>query len=240
MKKWMTGALLLVLAGCGSGNKGEQAKADYNRSLGDSIEIARQEIDSCNNRIKVLRDKVGQWLVNFTEVNNPREAGGYLIYTRMKDKYPLTSSGIVARINDNGQFELIAALNPGQFDQISVSSEGNEAKSTVVPHDQALNYRNGQMTTVMFSGKEADEIGRLISTNAMNRVMVAFYDNGKLRVKNPIDTQYANMIMATWQLYSDQREANRLEHRAQMLHEKVNLLRTHRDRNGGLDGDTVR
>ena len=48
------------------------------------------------------------------------------------------------------------------------------------------------------------------------------------------------MIMATWQLYSDQREANRLEHRAQMLHEKVNLLRTHRDRNGGLDGDTVR
>ena len=74
----------------------------------------------------------------------------------------------------------------------------------------------------------------------MNRVMVAFYDNGKLRVKNPIDTQYANMIMATWQLYSDQREANRLEHRAQMLHEKVNLLRTHRDRNGGLDGDTVR
>ncbi len=62
----MTGALLLVLAGCGSGNKGEQAKADYNRSLGDSIEIARQEIDSCNNRIKVLRDKVGQWLVNFT------------------------------------------------------------------------------------------------------------------------------------------------------------------------------
>ena len=38
MKKWMTGALLLVLAGCGSGNKGEQAKADYNRSLGDSIE----------------------------------------------------------------------------------------------------------------------------------------------------------------------------------------------------------
>ena len=32
MKKWMTGALLLVLAGCGSGNKGEQAKADYNRS----------------------------------------------------------------------------------------------------------------------------------------------------------------------------------------------------------------
>ena len=177
MKKWMTGALLLVLAGCGSGNKGEQAKADYNRSLGDSIEIARQEIDSCNNRIKVLRDKVGQWLVNFTEVNNPREAGGYLIYTRMKDKYPLTSSGIVARINDNGQFELIAALNPGQFDQISVSSEGNEAKSTVVPNDQALNYRNGQMTTVMFSGKEADEIGRLISTNAMNRVMVAFYDN---------------------------------------------------------------
>ncbi len=127
----------------------------------------------------------------------------------------------MARINDNGQFELIAALNPGQFDQISVSSEGNEAKkhcSSQRPGTQ-LPQRADDHSDVL-PAKEADEIGRLISTNAMNRVMVAFYDNGKLRVKNPIDTQYANMIMATWQLYSDQREANRLEHRAQMLHEK--------------------
>lgn len=240
MKKWFIGVLALLAAGCGSGNKGEQARADYNRSLGDSIEIARQEIDSCDNQIKVLRDKVGRWLLDFTEVNNPREAGSYLIYTKMKDAYPLTKTGLMARINDNGQFELVAVLNPGQFDQIGVSSGEKEARSAVVPNDQALNYRNGQMTTVMFSGKEADEVGQLIAANAINTVKLSFYNNGDIRVTNPISTPTLNMILATWQLYSDQREANRLERRAQMLHEKVNVLRAHRDRNGGLDGDTVK
>ena len=118
--------------------------------------------------------------------------------------------------------------------------EEKEARSAVVPNDQALNYRNGQMTTVMFSGKEADEVGQLIATNAINTVKLSYYNNGDIRVTNPISTPTLNMIMATWQLYSDQREANRLERRAQMLHEKVNVLRAHRDRNGGLDGDTVK
>ena len=40
----------------------------------------------------------------------------------------------------------------------------------------------------------------------------------------------AKMIAYTYQLYSTQRELNRLERRVPMLHEKINLLRAHKDK----------
>ena len=125
----MTGALLLVLAGCGSGNKGEQAKADYNRSLGDSIEIARQEIDSLQQPDKSASRQSGTMARQLHRGEQSARSRRLSHLHQNEGQISPTSSGIVARINDNGQFELIAALNPGQFDQISVSSEGNEAKA---------------------------------------------------------------------------------------------------------------
>ena len=53
----VAGAFLL-LSCTSKNNDGEKARADYDRALSDSIEIVRQEIDSCNSQITVLRDQV--------------------------------------------------------------------------------------------------------------------------------------------------------------------------------------
>ena len=149
-------SLIALAAGCVSRNneKGEQARAEYAQSLGDSIAGIERQIDSCNNNIGALRDHVGELLRDFTTVANPREAGSYIIMTPFKGRYPLKSTGLLARINDNGQFELIAALSGKAFDQITVNGPSVTASSAVVPHDQALNYRTASLTTVSFIGAE--------------------------------------------------------------------------------------
>lgn len=241
MKKLLIGALAIALASCGSSDKkGEQARQDYNRALGDSIAIISQEIDSCESQAKFHNDRVATWLNSFEQVNNPREAGGYLIFTPAKSKYPPVDTDLTARINDSGQLELVAALRNGVFDQLRVSSGQSEMETAVVPNDQALNYRTQGLTTVLFTGGAADSVAQLIANNALNPVKVVYLDGRKVRMNIPLSESSKKMVMSTWMLYSNQQEAMRLQRRAAMLHEKINLLRAHRDRNGGLDGDTVK
>lgn len=223
-------AVALALGACaGKNEKGEKAKADYDRALADSIEIVKQEIDSCDAQIKINNDRINGLLADFTTVANPREVGSYLIYTPFKERYPLTETGLVARINDNGQFELIAALSGRHFDQVMVQTDDESAESQVVPNDQALNYRNGSFTTVLFTGAEADSIGALIADNELNPITVNYLQGNPVSAwRMPAD--YAKMISTTYLLYKARREVSRLENRVPMLHEKINLLRSHQDR----------
>lgn len=224
-------SMIALAAGCVSRNneKGEQARAEYAQSLGDSIAAIERQIDSCNNNIGALRDQVGEQLSDFTTVANPREAGSYIIMTPFKGRYPLKSTGLLARINDNGQFELIAALSGKAFDQITVNGPSVTATSAVVPHDQALNYRTASLTTVSFTGAEADSIGELIADNELNPLTLTYMQGGTVQTWR-IPESDAKMIAYTYQLYSTQRELNRLERRVPMLHEKINLLRAHKDK----------
>lgn len=134
----------------------------------------------------------------------------------------------------------MAALRNGVFDQLRVSSGQSELETAVVPNDQALNYRTQGLTTVLFTGGAADSVAQLIANNALNPVKVVYLDGRKVRMNIPLSESSKKMVMSTWMLYSNQQEAMRLQRRAAMLHEKINLLRAHRDRNGGLDGDTVK
>lgn len=223
-------AVALLTGGCVARNDdGGKARADYGRSLGDSIAALQSQIDSCNSQMDTLRDRIGGWLPDFTTVANPREAGSYIILTSCKDRYPLNGTGLVARINDSGQFELVAALSGGVFDQISVTGAAGSASSAVVPNDQALNYRTASMTTVSFTGAQADSIGSLIAGNEHEPLTVTYIQGKPVRSWR-LDGDNAAMISYTYMLYSSQRDLNRLERRVPMLHEKINLLRAHRDR----------
>lgn len=221
----------LLLAGCaGRNHEGEKSKAEYDKSLSDSISAIKSEIDSCNEQISFLRDRVGEWLHDFTTVTNPREAAPYIIMTSAKNQYPLKSTGIIARLNDSYQFELIAALSGKHFDCINVVSGSNSISSEVVPNDQALNYRTESLTTVSFTGGKADSIGQLISDNELNPLTLNFLNGGKPVQSVKINNNEAKIISYTYILYKDNKEMKRLEHRVPMLHEKINLIRLHQDK----------
>lgn len=221
----------LLFASC-SGNKAdkEKIKDDYKNRLTDSITAAEREIDSCRNNIQILTDNVNNWMRDFTVVSNPREVESYYIFNGWQNRYPLQSTGLVARISNGERLELIAALKGSTFNAIRVESGEKSATSAVVPHDQALNYRRDGLNTVMFSGNEADAVAELIANNELNNVRIVFLENGKVKSSWMMPEDYKKMVSATWMLYSSRSNQMRLENRMKMLSQKINILRTHRDK----------
>ena len=218
-----------AMQGCKGGNNREKAQQDYLRSLDDSIAVASQEIDSCHSSIEALRHQEDVWMRDFQTISNPREAGAYMVYADAKGLYPPKGTTLVARLADNGQFELIGNLANGRFDQITVTGPESTATSDVVAPDQALNYTVDGTTTVLFTGPKVDEIGQLIADNELNEIKVTFL-NGKAVGSTVLGTAQKRMITASYELYAAQKETNRLERRMQMLTQKVNILRLHKER----------
>lgn len=217
----------LMCAGCVQRvDNSKETREGYERSLQDSIEIVKQEIDSCNSQISRLRDQNGVWLRDFSTVANPREVGSYIIYTPFKNKYPLRATGLMARINDSGQYELIATHSGAAFNQIEVSVPSVSISSEIVAQDQALNYRNEGLSTVTFTGEKADSIGKLIADNELNNIKVTYLQGRPVGSWN-VPQDYAKMLSYTYLLYSGTSEMQKLERKVPMLHEKINLLRAH-------------
>lgn len=231
-KLLVCGIAVVMMAGCAHKNDaGQRARENYARSLADSVANIKYEIDSCNSEIGQLNETVGTWLRDFTAVNNSREVEGYTIRTGWQNRYPLQSTGMIARITESEGLELIAALKGGVFDQLTVSAAGNSASTAVVPNDQALNYRREGLTTVMFTGTQADSVAHLIADNMLDNVQVTFVNGGRPTGSWKIPADYAKMIADTYELYSSHQRQIKLERHVRMLQEKMKLLREHTDRN---------
>ncbi len=221
---------LVVLASCAHKNEsGEKAQKIYQNSMEDSVRNIIAEIDSCNDVASSLADKINGLLPEFRAVDNSREVEGYTIFQGWEKRYPLQSTGLVARLSNSRQLELVGVLKGGEFDQIRVNVPSASAVSSVVPFDQALNYRQNGLNTVMFTGKEADEIARLIADNELNPITVSFLKEGKVAGTWKMPNDYAKMVSMTYILYSSNKEMQALTQRSLLLTEKLKLLRRHQE-----------
>lgn len=187
-----------------------ERRAEWVNSLNDSIALYQRQIQEVDSSLARMRERVGSLIGNFDYVENAREVEGYYIYSGWKGRYPLSVTGLVARVSKDERFELIATLTGKVFNEIGVSSGGESVGSAVVPHDQALNYRAGNLNKVCFSGEKADSIGAFIAAHDASDVTVTYLQGGRTAsLQLPADEK--RMISATWQLYNAQREMNRLE-----------------------------
>lgn len=211
---------------CSCGSKGnEKGMPAYKKSLNDSIAKYKQEMDSCNAQITTLRDKVGAWLPDFTTVMAPSGKGGYIIYTPAKDSYPLKSTGLVARVNTNGNFELIAGLESKKFDSITVTATGQSASSSTVP--QGGSSSSEGIVSAVFIGDKAKAIGQLIADNELNPISVIFLNGSEEVAKIELNNESAKAISLTYLFFKDNNDMTLLEKKMAILNEKINLIRAH-------------
>lgn len=193
-------------------------------SLNDSIAQYKASIDSASSALTSLQSEIGEMIINFDHVSNPREVEGYYIYKGWKGRYPLKATGLVARITEDENLELIATLSGGVFNSISISDGTSSVSSNVVPHDQALNYRAGSLNTVCFYGEAADSVAAFISDNMPEKITVTFLNDNKTgSFTLPADQK--EMIAATWQLYYSQKDSHSLEKRIPMLSRRIDVCR---------------
>lgn len=216
----------LSLSACGGSKKteAELQREAWLESLNDSIALYQKQMEQVTAELSEVQRKVGEMVGDFDYVNNPREVEGYYIYKGWKNRYPLSQTGLVARITEEERFELIATLTGSVFNEIAASSGPETASSGIVPHDQALNYRAGNLNKVCFSGEKADSVGALIAAHESEPVTLCYLE-GALSKPSKLPEDCRRMVAATWKLYSQQKKAHSLEKEMTRLSGKISACR---------------
>lgn len=186
----------------------------------DSIAFYRNEITKIESELNESNASVLRQLDNFEFIKNPKEVSGYYLLKNWKDKIPLTSTGIYARINENEKLELIATLSGNTFNKIGVDGFVSE----VVPHDQAFNFRHQRFNTVYFSGGKADTIASYIAEKHDDKVTLNFYEGNKTN-KFLIPDNEKEMIAQTWKLYNSQMYTRQLQKNLWIYSRKIDTFR---------------
>lgn len=193
-------------------------------SLNDSISKYEKEIEEVDVKLKDAREAVANMLSDFDYVKNPRQVEGYYIFHGWKDRYPMQTTALVARVTEEERFELIATLTGAYFNEIGVTSAGETVATDVVPHDQALNYRAGNLNTVCFYGSAADSVGQFIASRSNHDFTVAYLNGNKTGALS-LPSDEKQMIARTWELYAAQRNLHFLEQELPRLSGKIAACR---------------
>ena len=190
--------------------KAAQEREEWIASFSDSIARYQHESELASDSIAHIHKKIEDILPSFSHVSNAREVAGYYIASAWKDKLPLTSTGLVARINEDEKLELIACLSKGVFNQIEATAGNSNVFSAKVPHDQALNYRTDNFNRVCFMGSAADSVAQFIFDNLDKKVTITFLNGNKTGSYALPDSEH-KLIAETWELYNLKRKAGMLE-----------------------------
>ena len=224
--------LMLLIAGCGAGKEKRERIArereSWESSLSDSITASRAMQDSVKARLDELQTSTNELLSRFRCVDNPREVEKYYLPDVKGATYPLTRTGLTARLTASETLELIAVNTSRPFDQIEVRRGGESAASAVVPHDQALNYRNGTMTTVAFSGTAADSVAALVASMPEREVTLLFIQGGATVATLPISAIDRECVSLAWRLADARREVLLSEKRLTQLARRIAIIESKR------------
>lgn len=230
----MKNTLLLTLviltaatSGCRkyTGEKAAEQRRDWVESLNDSISAITAARQADSLRLDQLRSRLTEEIDEFTQVANAREVEPYYILKAFKGRYPLSSTGIAARMTASEQMELIAALSGARFNSIRVSSQAGSATSLTVPADQALNYTSGGLTTVAFSGAQADSIGMIVADSGEGAVKLEYLQNGAVAKAITLTPDQKAWVGKTWSVCGGHQEARRLENAMMISGRKIEILR---------------
>lgn len=230
------GLALLITAGatgCGNRTKKEEiaAKRDkWEASLKDTISSLEQKRDSLQKRIETDRDEVETLLPRFSRVDNPRYVEGFYIDSSEKDRYPLQATGITARLLDNESIEFVAACEGNRFTAIELSDGENSRRSADIAPDQALNYTRGNLTTVAFSGADADSIAMFILGANPENLSVSYLGSRPKRVK--LSSSQAGHLVLTSRLWQSRSNIRKAEKELSATLKKLQIMNTRDAENG--------
>ncbi|MDE7160099.1 MAG: hypothetical protein K2O24_04560 [Muribaculaceae bacterium] len=241
--RFTAAAVLLTVAGvpgagCSSAeqrrkDKRERDRQEWRAELTDSLEHIQRRIETNAETLRTLTQDINGMLPSFTHVDNPRHVEGYYILRDFTDMYPLSGTGLTARLTMAEQLEMVAALRGGVFTRIRVTSEGKSLESDEVPYDGALNYRAAGLCTVAFSGSRCDSLGHFITLNDNNPVTLEYLDGSRVTGHVTLSDKTKRMVARTWTLARTRARITALERALPLDNRKLESIRTR------LDNDSV-
>ncbi len=221
--------LLLSVSSCRDKSRKEAIAAERDRweaSLKDSLDHFEKQLEEKQHNLPLMREEAGLILGEFTYVENPREVEGYYILTSARNNYPLTSTGITARLTKGESPEVIAALSGGNFSAIRLSvPSGESVESQTVPYDQALNYRAGGLNTVAFTGGSADSLLNFAFSHPDEEMTLTYLNPGEVR-KIKIAAKDRKVLESTMRLVKSRKDLRQAEAEIPALSRKIQRLKS--------------
>ncbi len=222
-------SLIIISGACQRKNEAkERVQAErekWEASLPDSLKAVERQSDSIKAELQALTNSFDAMVHAFDYVDNPREVEGYYIAGAWKANYPLKSTGLIARLTKSEKLELIAALSGGaHFDRLRVETNGQTAETSVVPHDQALNYRVTGLNTVCFSDSAANSCAKLIADNNGSDIKIIYLEGDRQTGTLSYPKQAQAVMMSTWNLYEVTSSISRDERMIPMLAKKGAII----------------
>lgn len=223
----ITITLMAGLACCKKydGDKTKNDREQWIASIKDSISNISAQRKADSLRIIQLRSDIDLWLQNFTQVNDPKQVEPYYIHTSFTGSYPLNSTGIAARIKNNQEFELVAALSGSQFDAIRFSAGEYSATSQSIKPDQALNFTSSDgLTVCSFSGDQTSRLAEFVNIHQPEQIWMEFLRDGQVRSSINLSHPQKRWISETWEMASERRLLDSLERTQMLTARKLELL----------------
>lgn len=205
--------------------KSEEARQRWDKELQDSMKVTERRIETTGARLRALQEETERLLPEFEMVKHPRHVEGYYILRSQAGSYPLSSTGLAARLTMGEQIELVAALSGGTFTAISAVCDGESETSQVVPHDQGLNYRAAGLNTVAFSGAPADTVAAFIASHADREVWLQYLEGGRVTGTLVLPQATRRMVAKTYRLSATQAEMRCLEKELLICNRRLEALR---------------
>lgn len=197
----------------------------WEASLPDSLKAVERQTDSIKAELQSLTNSFDAMVHSFDYVDNPREVEGYYIAGAWKGNYPLKSTGLIARLTKSEKLELIAALSGGaHFDRLRVEANGHTAETSIVPHDQALNYRMTGLNTVCFSDSAANSCAKLIAENNGSDIKIVYLEGDRQTGTLSYPKASQSVMLSTWNLYEVASSISRDERMIPMLAKKGAII----------------
>lgn len=213
-------ALLFLSCSRVQKTEAEKEREAWIAGFTDSISSYQKRSAEIDYSLSNINGNISSIINDFEMVRNPREVSGYYILKGWNSMLPFTNTGIYARINEHEKLELIATLGGATFNQISVGGIYSEK----VPHDQAFNFRHERFNTVYFSGEKSDSVAWYIAMNETKPVNLNYLE-GKIVKKYALSEKEKNMIALTYRLYSQQKEAHKLQKEQWICSKKIETFR---------------
>ena len=227
--------MLLPAVSCRDKSRKEAIAAERERweaSLRDSLDLFEKRLEEKQRDLPAKREEAGRILSEFSFVENPREVEGYYILSSARGKYPLTSTGITARLTKGEVPEVIAALSGANFSAIRLSvPTGEYVVSQTVPYDQALNYRAGSLNTVAFTGDTADSLLNFALSHSGEELTVTYLNPGEVR-KTKVSESEREILNATMRLVRSRKELRAAEAEIPALSRKIQRLKSREEDRG--------
>lgn len=222
--------LLLVVASCSNGSKNpseiSNRHSQWVNSLNDSLTAVRQASEENMQLIESLDSVIIELSSQFSKTANSKLVENYIVKKEFINYDTESQTGLIARITENNEFELIATLKGKNFSAIEITNGSESVKSAIVPYDKALNFRTPTANIVAFKDNKVDSIGRFISENRDKPLKLIFLLGKSKQSSIVIPKNQQEMIALTWNYVDANIRKAKAERLTLLLSEKAKIIET--------------